>query len=157
MHSDIFIRKIKFSFQILINEKNVTNNNYDNWVEIRRMTNASFTFKPKMKKEEGFFCGNPGSNLFYLIITNFTRFFISDEKYAHLVIKSKNNKNLFEFSSLMTLCSLEYELSNAQNFTDLCVQNTKTSKCCKPWSLGNYIAVLNNRTSCLGVNVGINK
>lgn len=127
--------KIEYG-DVLINEKknNNTDNNYDNWIEIRKMTNASFMLKTKVKKDEGYFCGNP------------------DEKYAHIVIKSRNNRNLFDLSSLMTLCRLENELSNAQNFSDLCVQNTKTSKCCKPWSIGNYIAVLNNRTSCLGVN-----
>ncbi|KAK9890454.1 hypothetical protein WA026_010540 [Henosepilachna vigintioctopunctata] len=121
---------------ILISEKrNFSDNNYENWKEIKKMTNSSFSLKAKVNREsEGYFCGYP------------------DEKYAHVVVTSVDNSNLFNLPSLMTLCQLEYELSNAQNFSDLCVQNTKTSKCCKPWSLGNYIALLHNRTSCLGVN-----
>ncbi|KAL3289766.1 hypothetical protein HHI36_023161 [Cryptolaemus montrouzieri] len=122
--------------KVLVNEKsNITDNNYENWKEIKKMTNSSFVLKAKVRIEnEGFFCGNP------------------DEKYAHIVIRSADNYNLFELPSLMALCRLDYELSNVQNFSDLCVQNTKTSKCCKTWSLGNYIALLHNRTSCLGVN-----
>ncbi|CAH0562519.1 unnamed protein product [Brassicogethes aeneus] len=82
---------------------------------------------------DGFFCGTP------------------DERYAQLVIKSSDNKNLFTFDSLMALCHLENTFININLYRELCMEHTSVRKCCKPWSLANYIAILHNRASCLAI------
>lgn len=60
---------------LLSEKKNITDNNYENWVEIKKMTNASFMLKAKVKKDEGYFCGNPGSS---------PKFFIGLSAYLNL-------------------------------------------------------------------------
>lgn len=124
---------------IFINEeRNHTHNlEADTWQKIRQLSKEKNPndFNEKTFNSEGFFCGIP------------------DEKYAHVVIKSTNNKDIFSLESMMTICRLEYEFIEANSYKDLCIENEKSSppKCCRPWSLPNYIALLHNRGSCLAI------
>ncbi|CAH1377826.1 unnamed protein product [Tenebrio molitor] len=79
---------------------------------------------------------------------------VADERYAHIVLKSKFNDDLFSLKPLLALCRIEHEFIEARYYKDLCVtaaDRDYRSKCCKPWSLANYIAILHNRTSCLAI------
>lgn len=77
-----------------------------------------------------------------------------DERYAHLVVTSRKKKDLFTISNMLAMCRLEHEFIGLKYYEDLCIQNTRfKKKCCKPWSLPNYIAILNNRSSCLAITV----
>lgn len=79
-----------------------------------------------------------------------------DENYAHIVLESSKGSDLFTLESLLILCRLEYELIQAKHYKELCTQTVKKpKKCCRPWSLANYIAQLHNRTSCLAIIVSI--
>jgi hypothetical protein len=81
---------------------------------------------------------------------------VADERYAHIVLKSKFNDDLFSLKPLLALCRIEHEFIEARYYKDLCVtaaDRDYRSKCCKPWSLANYIAILHNRTSCLAITV----
>lgn len=84
--------------------------------------------------KEGFFCGPP------------------DEAYIQIVIKALEDANLFNLKSLLVLCRIEHEFMQSKFYKDLCIAS-KLKKCCRPWSLGNYIALLTNRTSCLALTV----
>lgn len=82
--------------------------------------------------------------------------FFTDERYAHLVIKAVDNGDLFTLANMLGMCRLEHDLIGMKYYKDLCIQNTNSKKrCCKPWSLPNYIAIINNRASCLAITVGI--
>ena len=82
--------------------------------------------------------------------------FILDEKYAHIVLKSNTGADLFNLKSLLNLCHIEQMLIETKYYEDLCVtKDVKSTTCCEPWSLGNYIALLNKRNSCLSINVSI--
>ncbi|KAG5880194.1 hypothetical protein JTB14_006627 [Gonioctena quinquepunctata] len=83
--------------------------------------------------DENFFCGSP------------------DERYAHLVVTTHNKKDLFTISNMLAMCRLEHELLGLKYYDDLCIQNTNFKRCCKPWSLPNYVALFNKRTSCLAI------
>lgn len=76
------------------------------------------------------------------------------ENYVHMVVKSKNGVDLFSLDSLLRMCQIEQEFIQARFYKDLCLTNKK-QKCCRPWSLANYIALLQNRTSCLALTVNI--
>ncbi|XP_056645516.1 protein dispatched [Diorhabda sublineata] len=82
--------------------------------------------------DENFFCGNP------------------DEQYAHFVVSTHNKRDLFNINDLLTMCKLEHELIDLNYYEDLCIQNNN-QKCCKHWSLPNYVAFLNKRASCLAI------
>ena len=90
--------------------------------------------------------------------TNTSQYFLVDEQYAHIVLKSKNSEDLFNLKSLLALCRIEHEFIEAHSYKDLCVTNKDYhKKCCKPWSVANYIAILHNRTSCLAITVSVER
>ncbi|KAK4871478.1 hypothetical protein RN001_015602 [Aquatica leii] len=115
---------------------NRTRTEKNNWVTLHNLINQkSFERHNNIHVlKEGYFCGSP------------------DRGYAHIVWESDRNADLFTLDSLLALCRLEYELVQAKYYKDLCTQTfRKPKRCCKPWSLVNYIAQLHNRTSCLAI------
>lgn len=123
---------------IFINVYNETSRKSEknNWVTLQNLINHKSPEQHNKNRiaKEGYFCGQP------------------DHDYAHAVLKSDMDADLFTMESLSVLCRLEYELVQAQYYKDLCLHPFKRpKKCCKPWSLSNYIAQLHNRTSCLAI------
>ncbi|XP_066158603.1 protein dispatched [Euwallacea fornicatus] len=75
-----------------------------------------------------------------------------DEKYAHMVVTTKNEDNLFTLQYLRSLCKLERVIMNSRLMKGRCISNNQEQgKCCKPWSLPNYVATLFDRHSCLTI------
>ncbi|CAG9855076.1 unnamed protein product [Phyllotreta striolata] len=101
--------------------------------ELNRWKNVQ-NLEPGQKKtlEENYFCGSP------------------DERYAHLVISTKEQRDLFNLADLLSLCRLEYELIGFPIYEELCIQNNYR-KCCRTWSLPNFVAYFNMRSSCLSI------
>lgn len=71
------------------------------------------------------------------------------------VFKSSNPKETtFDADKLKTVCAMETDiLSASYYFTQYCYNRTIDEKngieqCYSSWSLGNYVALLNNRKSC---------
>lgn len=85
--------------------------------------------------KEGYFCGPP------------------DDKYIHIVVKAKEGTNLFNVNSLLLLCKLEKEFMQMSYYNNSCVMTTMSKRCCRPWSLGNYVALLSKKTSCSTLTV----
>ncbi|KAK5639216.1 hypothetical protein RI129_011708 [Pyrocoelia pectoralis] len=124
---DIFINV--YNESSLKSEKN-------NWITLHNLINHKSPEQHKTHHltKDGYFCGQP------------------DHNYAHVVLKSSIDADLFMMQPLSTLCRLEYELVQAKHYKNLCMHPfKKAKKCCKPWSLPNYIAQLHNRTSCLAI------
>lgn len=63
------------------------------------------------------------------------------------------NESLYELNSLLAMCDLEEKITNVDGYEDLCQKELNSEKCCKPWSLPNYIALLANKTSCFQIEV----
>ncbi|KAJ8986210.1 hypothetical protein NQ317_009916 [Molorchus minor] len=78
-------------------------------------------------------------------------FFLWFSRYAHLVVTSHNKKDLFTISNMLAMCRLENEFIDLNDYERLCIHNNKSDQCCKPWSLPNYIAIINNKASCLAI------
>lgn len=78
-----------------------------------------------------------------------------DRDYAHVVLRSSTGSDLFNLKSLLILCRIEQELIQTKHYADLCITRANQEKCCKPWSLANYVALLQNRTSCLAITVNM--
>ncbi|XP_072218641.1 protein dispatched homolog 1 [Leuresthes tenuis] len=77
-----------------------------------------------------FFCDVPGAS------------------YSRLVFTSAEGKNLWNIQAIKSMCSQDnIRVRSHRDFWSLC-QRTNDASCCPSWTLGNYIAVLANRSSC---------
>lgn len=71
----------------------------------------------------------------------------TDLRYARLVFSTTTGDSLFKVKHIKAMCRFEQkQISREQSFTNSCV--TSGRKCCRSWSLGNYIAFLRNKTNC---------
>ncbi|XP_069807219.1 protein dispatched homolog 2 [Dendropsophus ebraccatus] len=82
---------------------------------------------------DGFFCGPPSKS------------------YSQLVFMSKTAGSLWNLQAIQSMCRIEKEkIRSHPTFSELCERNDN-KECCPSWSLGNYISVMYNRTSCLEI------
>uniref|UniRef100_A0A8B9NIM2 Uncharacterized protein n=1 Tax=Accipiter nisus TaxID=211598 RepID=A0A8B9NIM2_9AVES len=87
-------------------------------------------------RADGFFCGPP------------------EKSYSQLVFMSTTAGSLWNLQAIQSMCQIEQDkIRSHVHFRDLC-QRTEANECCPSWSLGNYIAVLYNRSSCLEITQG---
>ncbi|XP_078515925.1 protein dispatched homolog 2 [Lissotriton helveticus] len=83
--------------------------------------------------KDGFFCGPPGKS------------------YSQLVFMSKTSGSLWNLQAIQSMCRIEQDkIRSHSSFEELC-ERTEANECCPSWSLGNYIAVLYNRSSCFEI------
>lgn len=75
-------------------------------------------------------------------------------EYARLVFASSTEgDNLFSSANLKSMCKLEDDIARSStNFGSICIRSRKTRRCCRSWSLGNYVALLNNKSSCYEID-----
>uniref|UniRef100_A0A4W3KDJ9 Protein dispatched homolog 1 n=2 Tax=Callorhinchus milii TaxID=7868 RepID=A0A4W3KDJ9_CALMI len=70
------------------------------------------------------------------------------DRYSRVVFASADGENLWRMQSIKSMCNLDNaRIRSHFQFGDLCQRTTAVS-CCPSWTLGNYIAILNNRSSC---------
>ncbi|KAM4013657.1 protein dispatched homolog 2 [Anomaloglossus baeobatrachus] len=82
---------------------------------------------------DGFFCGYPSKS------------------YSQLVFMSKTAGSLWNLQAIQSMCRIEKEkIRSHPTFSELCERN-ENKECCPSWSLGNYISVMYNRSSCLEI------
>ncbi|XP_068198912.1 protein dispatched homolog 1 isoform X2 [Antennarius striatus] len=82
---------------------------------------------------------------------DFSKEFFCDvpgESYSRLVFTSAEGKNLWSIQAIKSMCNLDNtRVRSHRDYWSLC-QRTNDASCCPSWTLGNYIAVLTNRSSC---------
>ncbi|XP_074541217.1 protein dispatched homolog 1 [Halichoeres trimaculatus] len=82
---------------------------------------------------------------------DFSKDFFCDvpgDRYSRLVFTSAEGKNLWSIQAIKSMCSLDNtRVRSHRDYWNLC-QRTNDASCCPSWTLGNYIAVLTNRSSC---------
>lgn len=74
--------------------------------------------------------------------------------YARVIIGAESkDKDLWSLEGVLAQCHVDDVLRRNSHFRSLCQQNLSNTgrKCCRSWSPANYVALLSNRTSCLGV------
>ncbi|KAJ8009168.1 hypothetical protein DPEC_G00086100 [Dallia pectoralis] len=80
--------------------------------------------------KDSFFCDVPG------------------ERYSRLVFTSAEGKNLWNIQAIKSMCNLDNaRVRSHPQYLSLC-QRTTDASCCPSWTLGNYVAVLTNKSSC---------
>ncbi|XP_034555225.1 protein dispatched homolog 1 [Notolabrus celidotus] len=82
---------------------------------------------------------------------DFSKDFFCDvpgDSYSRLVFTSAEGKNLWSIQAIKSMCNMDNSrVRSHRDYWDLC-QRTNAASCCPSWTLGNYIAVLANRSSC---------
>ncbi|CAL8290582.1 unnamed protein product [Gadus morhua 'NCC'] len=82
------------------------------------------------------------------------------ERFAQLVFRSGNSASLWSLKAIHSMCEMEQAMIRSQaGFQDLCQQHVRGDPgetvsrggCCPSWSLGNYLAVHTNASSCLSL------
>lgn len=76
--------------------------------------------------------------------------------YARVVIGTETKeKSLWTMEGVLAQCHIDAALRANPHFPSLCQiqeeRNNISHKCCRSWSPANYVALLSNRSSCLGV------
>ena len=61
---------------------------------------------------------------------------------------------LIVIARTLAMCRLDSRLRIGEEFLGLC-QTVSKGVCCNSWSLPNYVALLNNKTSCMEITVGL--
>ena len=73
--------------------------------------------------------------------------------FSHVVYQSTEGESLFTFNSIISMCTIEtLQLKSVPQYTELC-ETKGPADCCPGWTLGGYIALLYNRTSCFTITV----
>uniref|UniRef100_A0A8C5WLJ5 Dispatched RND transporter family member 2 n=1 Tax=Leptobrachium leishanense TaxID=445787 RepID=A0A8C5WLJ5_9ANUR len=76
---------------------------------------------------------------------------VAAKSYSQLVYMSKIAGSLWNLQAIKSMCRMENEkIRSHPRFKELCERSDK-NECCPSWSLGNYIAVLYNRSSCMEI------
>ncbi|XP_041720847.1 protein dispatched homolog 1 [Coregonus clupeaformis] len=80
--------------------------------------------------KDSFFCDVPG------------------DRYSRLVFTSAEGKNLWNIQAIKSMCNLDNtRVRSHPQYWSLC-QRTTDASCCPSWTLGNYVAILTNKSSC---------
>uniref|UniRef100_A0A8C7E5F7 Protein dispatched homolog 1 n=1 Tax=Naja naja TaxID=35670 RepID=A0A8C7E5F7_NAJNA len=73
---------------------------------------------------------------------------IPNDRYSRVVFASASGDDLWNLPAIKSMCNVEnMRIRSHAQFGDLC-QRTTAASCCPSWTVGNYIAILNNRSSC---------
>lgn len=73
---------------------------------------------------------------------------VPGDSYSRLVFSSAEGKNLWNTQAIKSMCNLDNtRVRSHRDYWSLC-QRTNDASCCPSWTLGNYVAVLTNQTSC---------
>ncbi|KAM6166682.1 protein dispatched homolog 1 isoform 1-T2 [Erethizon dorsatum] len=76
---------------------------------------------------------------------------VPSERYSRVVFTSAGGETLWNLPAIKSMCSVDNSrIRSHPQFGDLC-QRTTAASCCPSWTLGNYIAILNNRSSCQNI------
>lgn len=79
---------------------------------------------------------------------------VPDVQWAKVVYHTTNGEDLFTVTNIQKMCQLEdmYIITNSM-YRKHCVKIPDLQKCCRPVSLGNYIALLANKESCFNITM----
>ncbi|XP_012870425.1 PREDICTED: protein dispatched homolog 1 [Dipodomys ordii] len=73
---------------------------------------------------------------------------VPSDRYSRVVFASTDGETLWNLPAIKSMCDVDNSrIRSHPQFGDLC-QRTTAASCCPSWTLGNYIAILNNRSSC---------
>lgn len=147
-------KNLSFTNEDEYNEKQEQKKNQ--WKLLREQNPPSATTDIHIKTD-GFFCEAP-SKCTFLFASDIKSNIVSDPEYAHFVVQRINHNitdTLFDLNGMLAMCELETRLTETPYYDVLCESQVSSTRCCRPWSLPNYVALLTNRTTCFDIEVSI--
>lgn len=114
----------------------------DKWKELRKLGSKnhldSTEEHDRHLNNNEFFCNLPSS------------------AYSRVVLSSeRDDKSLWSMEGILAQCHIDDALRSNPEFQSLCQTQAENGpgslKCCRSWSPANFVALLSNRSSCLGV------
>lgn len=132
----------------------------DQWKMLRNFNPPSSTTDVHIPTD-GFFCESPSkftNSPYFTSPKIIISIFQIGPEYGHFVLARVNrtlNESLFELNVMIAMCDLEMELTHVDYYRDLCQVEIGSKKCCRPWSIPNYVTLLSNRSSCFDIEVSI--
>ncbi|XP_038124937.1 protein dispatched homolog 1 [Cyprinodon tularosa] len=73
---------------------------------------------------------------------------IPGDSYSRMVFASAEGKSLWNIQAIKSMCNQDISrVRSHRDYLNLC-QRTNNVSCCPSWTLGNYIAVMANKSSC---------
>ncbi|KAM6217868.1 protein dispatched homolog 1 [Rhynchocyon petersi] len=73
---------------------------------------------------------------------------VPSDRYSRVVFAPAGGDTLWNLPAIKSMCDVDkLRIRSHPQFGDLC-QRTTAASCCPSWTLGNYIAILHNRSSC---------
>lgn len=82
--------------------------------------------------------------------------FIEGDQYSSIIFQSNNQNDIFTLPNLEKLCLIEEFIMQMKEASSICETMLKTGLCCKAWSLANFVALQNKKSSCRNLTVGHN-
>ena len=74
-------------------------------------------------------------------------------EYAHVIsFSSSGNRSLWNAESIRSMCRLNGVIRSNRLFPSICQPTSEERQYCPSWSLGPYVAVMSNRSSCADIN-----
>ncbi|CAL1527627.1 unnamed protein product, partial [Lymnaea stagnalis] len=77
---------------------------------------------------------------------------VPDKSYSRVIVTSAHDRSLFNLEDLIAMCQLEDSyFGESITYPDLCVKKETDGSCCTAWSIGSYISILRNKSSCANI------
>lgn len=90
------------------------------------------------------------------------QFYFCDQphgEYAHVIFASagEQNRSLWNVESIQSMCRLDEIMRSSPLFPAICQQpahhqSASSHQCCPSWTLGHYVALMRNRSSCADID-----
>lgn len=114
----------------------------EQWNSLRNFNPPSSTTDIHIPTD-GYFCDSPNSEYAHFVLQRDS----SDDR------ENITSKSMFDLDILLAICDIEMKLVQTDYYGKLCQTEMDSKRCCRPWSLPNYIALLSNKSSCRDIEV----
>lgn len=126
------------------------------WSQLQQLGTAGFLRSDEDDREEGEEeetkkPQNPSRNSFYFCDQ-------PHGEYAHVIFASagEQNRSLWNVESIQSMCRLDELMRSSPLFPTVCQQpahqQSAHHQCCPSWTLGHYVALMRNRSSCSDID-----
>ncbi|KZS03479.1 Protein dispatched [Daphnia magna] len=126
------------------------------WSQLQQLGTAGFLRSDEDDREEGEEeetkkPQNPSRNSFYFCDQPHV-------EYAHVIFASagEQNRSLWNVESIQSMCRLDELMRSSPLFPTVCQQpahqQSAHHQCCPSWTLGHYVALMRNRSSCSDID-----
>lgn len=77
------------------------------------------------------------------------------KEFVHFVVERTGpnaTDSLFDINALYAICQLDEQIQSVSYYKGFCERQYQEEKCCRSWSIPNYIALFANKKTCFDIN-----